>query len=377
MKVQVNRVELLTLLEKLKPAVPSRSTLPICTSVLLKAELFSRKLTVTANNLEFALVGECKAKVPDPGGMCVEYTKLLGFLKATKGELFTIEAKVQSEASRPSLSSAVFTSNGSSLTMKVDVPADFPPVPEVQGEKVLAYNLAEALGKVSYAIATEETRPVLCGVCFRPEEKVVKLAASDGFRLAVTPLKVKGELVEMIIPKTVVCAIKKLMVGNVTVTQHKDKASFEQKGLKIVCSLVIGTFPKYEQLIPTKTDHAVTVGRDELLDAVKTALSIAGNDREPIVRLRTKGKNLLVSHIEGDDKCEAKIPARGTVKIALNSKYIHELLRQADETVTIRTSDGNSPLVVKIQGAIHLLMPVMCQWEDDKPKVEVASVEQF
>ncbi|MFH1485828.1 MAG: hypothetical protein ABIH46_07135 [Chloroflexota bacterium] len=95
MKVVARRDDLLELLGKLNPAVPKKSLLPVCTSLLLKAG--QGRLMAVANSLEWCLSGSCKAKVVNGGAICVKAEPVLTFLKAVSAPSVTLIGQVKTQ----------------------------------------------------------------------------------------------------------------------------------------------------------------------------------------------------------------------------------------------------------------------------------------
>ena len=400
MKVVARRDDLLELLGKLNPAVPKKSHLPICTSVLLKAG--QGKLIAMANSLDWCLSASRKAKVVKGGAICVKPEPILAFLKAVSTPTVTLIGLVKTqkwterqshynkETSQfdyedvpKSRKVATFRIEAGTAATSLEgyVAQDFPPVPQVKGKPVTIRDLAHALAEVDYATSRDNSRPVLQGICFRPANKGTELAAADGFRLAITTIKPRGTLREMIVDNEALKLLKRLMPGTITVRQKEEKqkaadgqkattavtiASFEAGGLVLAVKPILGSFPAYSQLVP-KTNKLLLVDRKALAEAVRIVLAIKpANDR---IRLQTKGKNLLVSGQDGGSQSEVKVPARGKVQIAFNGQYLRELLQQVDdEKLALRTTEPSAPAVVKQNGTLHVIMPMFVQWDENKAK---------
>jgi DNA polymerase III sliding clamp (beta) subunit (PCNA family) len=384
-----SRHDLLELMGKLKAAVPKKGhylSLNVLRTVLLRTE--KGRLVATANKGDFCLTGSCKAKVTSGGSICVDAEPLTAFLKAVTSETVALSSSnklekwTEKEAywdeahnvqyrdvkkSRKLLS--VRLEAGSAATMiegrdQVFEAKDFPPVPRVKG-KSLTLTLAPALEAVDYAVATEATRPVLCGICFRQVKGKVELAAADGFRLAVTSVKTKGTLTkEMVVDAQALSVVKHLMPKVVTITQAMKKGvdadgkavttveavSFETAGMVLVARPIQSTYPNYPQLIPV-TKTGVTVAREAALGALKVIAGIKPEGEK--VCLQTKGKNLIFWAKGDAGRTEVKVPARGKAQIAFNLPYLRDIIQKVDSKVTLRTKSPSEPGVVKQNGTTH------------------------
>ncbi|MFH1485829.1 MAG: DNA polymerase III subunit beta [Chloroflexota bacterium] len=248
---------------------------------------------------------------------------------------------------------------------------------------MVVHNLAHALAEVDYATLHNDTNPILEGICFRPAKKgkATELVASDSFRLAITTIKPRGTLKEMVVDTKALKLVKQLMLGTITIRQKEEKqkagdgqkastaitlASFESGGLVLTVKPILGTFPNYSQVIP-KTNRLLVVERKALAEAVRVVMAIKPGNKQ--VRLQTKGQNLIVSSQDGESRSEVKVPAKGKVQIAFDAKCLGDLLHQVDgDKLALRTTTSAAPAVVRQNGTLHVLMPLFVQWDKNKAK---------
>ncbi|MFO7774130.1 MAG: DNA polymerase III subunit beta [Dehalococcoidia bacterium] len=350
MRATTQRMALLETLGKVKSAVPGKHLLPVCTSVLIRAG--GGEVTLVGTDLDVMLTASCKATVTRQGAVAVPPRALEAFLKGTKADTVALSLvnkkflKIEAEAT---------------TTLEGFEAENFPPALGVEGKAAEVTGLASALKGISYAMAKEDvSRPVLTGVCFTPDKGRIALAASDGFRLAETSVKVKGQLAQTIVPGKAVQLIEKLMPGKVSIHRDEKYISFIGDGLVLTTMFTYGTYPNYKQVIP-KNGSPLTVDSAALKDALSlAAITLPDNNA---VRLRTKGSNLVVS-TKNDEKgeTEAKVPAKGRVKIAFDARYFKDVLARASGPITLRTKNAQSPGVVKQNGTVHVLMPMHVEW---------------
>ena len=358
MKVTVERAALLEMLGKLMLVVKQRHTLPICETVHLAGS--DGGLKGTATDLERFLLTSTRAKVLKKGAICVRPQSLAVLLKAVDADKVTITAKgatVRVEAGRMSLS------------LESSPAEDFPPVPEVSGVEVVVPKLIEALGDVDYAVARDDARPVLSGVCFTPLESTLELAGADGFRLAITATLMRGSFEKAaIVPLETVRLLRKLTgaVG-MTIPTSRDKVLFKVGNITLISTLIQGSFPNYAQLVP-KGGTMLKVTSAEVQKALKVIRGM--KPASGIVRLQTKGKELCLWARTGDDgegSIEVKVPASGKVKIAFNLEYLSDLVSRAGDTLTLQTTTPSSPGKVRVGTTTHVIMPMVVQWDKPKP----------
>ncbi|OGO03296.1 MAG: DNA polymerase III subunit beta [Chloroflexi bacterium RBG_13_53_26] len=356
-------------------AVATRTTLPITNNVLIATE--QSRLRLTATNLEIAISCWIGAMVEEEGAITVPARVLIEFINSLPSEKIDLNLVGHSLE----LKCARFEARISGIDAE-----DFPPIPKVGDGKTYQIEpeaLRAAINQVVFATASEDTRPVLTGVCAEFEEETLTLAAADGFRLAVhkTPLTTPvEEKTEIIIPSRSLTELNRLLVDqkelvDIAINPNKSQVLFRLKDIEIVSQLLQGTFPNYRQLIPQGHSTRSTVSTPEFLRATKTA-SIFARDGNGIVRLQaTPGEGSKLGSMSisarseqvGDNVGEIDAQVEGeTAKIAFNGKYLIDVLSIIHEAqVALETTTPSSPGVIRPVGSdsyVHIIMPMFVQW---------------
>jgi DNA polymerase-3 subunit beta len=358
-------------------AVATRTTLPITNNVFLATD--EGRLKLVATNLEMAISCWIGAKIEEEGAITVPARLLTEFVSSLPND--TIDVSLSPQTKTLGLKCARFEARISGVDAK-----DFPPIPSIDegvATKVEVETLRKGINQVVFAAATEESRPVLTGVCAQFEGDSVTLAAADGFRLAVHKLPVSApvsEKTEVIIPARTLSELNRLMADDeeavdITLNPNKSQVLFRLKNIEMVSQLVQGTFPNYGQLIPQSYNTRVIVNIADFLRATKTA-SIFARDGSGIVRLvitpggeAAPGKLTVSARSEeiGDDVGEIDATVEGDEsKIAFNGKYLTDVLSVLSESqVALETTNPSSPGLIRPVGTdnyTHVVMPMFVQW---------------
>ena len=358
-------------------AVATRTTLPITQNVLLATD--DGRLKLVATNLEMAISCWIGAKIEEEGSITVPARLLTEFVSSLPSENIAVNLSPQTKTL--GLKCARFEARISGVDAK-----EFPPIPSVDegtNTKVEVEALRQAINQVVFAAATEESRPVLTGVCTQFEGSTLTLAAADGFRLAVFKMPIKSKVsqkIEVIIPARTLAELNRLIgddeeTVNVTLNPNKSQVLFRLKNTELVSQLVQGTFPNYSQLIPKSYNTRAIVNVAEFLRATKTA-SIFARDGSGIVRLvvtpgseSSPGKLAVSARSEeiGDDVGEIDATVEGVdAKIAFNGKYLTDVLSVLHESqVALETTNHSSPGLIRPVGTdnyTHVVMPMFVQW---------------
>lgn len=358
-------------------AVATRTTLPITQNVLISTD--QARLKLAATNLEIAISTWIGAQVEEEGALTIPARLLTEFVGSLPPEQIDISSVAQPKGL--ALKCARFEANINGTDAE-----DFPPVPTVESGvicKVDSQVLKDAITHVSFAAATEDSRPVLTGTKVEISGSDFTFASADGFRLAVY----KGQLAEpseedisFIIPARAFQEVSRLIGGQdshveFTVTPSKSQALFRLDNVEIVSQLIQGTFPNYSQLIPQGYETRVVADQEAFLRATRTA-SIFARDGSGIVRVQATGgdegapgKLSISSRAEelGDNQGEIDANVEGgEAKIAFNSKYLAEVLDVIGKgEVALEMTTPSSPGVLKPlnkEGYVHVVMPMFVQW---------------
>jgi DNA polymerase-3 subunit beta len=335
-------------------------------------------LKISATDLNMAMTTWIGAQVEEEGAITVPARLLSDFVNSLPPERIDIEATSQPVGIN--IKCVSFESNISGS------PADdFPPIPTVEGgtaAKIEPNVLREAIARVSFAAATEDSRPVLTGVKTEISGDDFKFAAADGFRLAVYSAKLAespSEDTEFLIPARVLNEISRLLgtqqkAVEFMVTTSSNQALFRVEDVEIVSSLIAGNFPNYNQLIPQSYTTRVVLNSDDFLRATRTA-AIFARDGSGIIRLQMgAGEEDAPGHLTvsssaeevGDNQGKLGAAVEGEdAKIAFNSKYLTDVLDVLNGQVAMEVSSPSSPGVLKpVEGDdyVHVVMPMFVQW---------------
>ncbi len=358
-------------------AVAARATLPITNNILLETD--QSRLKLVATNLEMAIVCWIGAKVEEEGTITIPAKLLTEFINSLPED--KVDIAMAPKTKTLSLRCARYEARISGMDAR-----DFPPIPTVEQGLITSIdveNLRQAISHVVFAAASDESRPVLTGVNIKFEGSTLTLAAADGFRLAVYKIHLSNPVpqkTEVIIPAKTMAELNRLMADQddpveMVLNPNKSQVLFKLKNIELVSQLIQGTFPQYEQLIPTAAGTRATVDVSEFLRATRTA-AIFARDGTGIVRLvinpggeLTPGKLTVSARSEeiGEDVGDIDAIVQGNeAKIAFNGKYLTDVLNVIKEAqVCLEATSPSSPGVIKPVGTdnyTHVVMPMFVQW---------------
>jgi DNA polymerase III subunit beta len=366
MKLTISKDQILLGLQAVQNIVSARTTLPILSNVLLKAE--GERLELTATDLDVTIACAVEATVGRPGSTTLPVKRFFGIVRELAAT--SIELEVDEKQA------CVITAGPSYYKINGLPAEEFPPLPRFAEKKRVMLpqeKLRSMLRKTSFAISTDETRFVLNGIFFSLKDHKVTMVATDGRRLALVdeevdiPVESDGEF---IVPTKAINELNRLLGtnGEVEVKFTDNQAAFslrDDKGgsVLIISKLIEGNYPNYRQVIPGETKERITLGREELLHALRRA-EIMTSEKSNSVKLAF-GKNNLSITANTPDVGEAResiaINYKGReIAIAFNPTYLMDPLKALEnDEVFLELIDELSPGVVKINGPfLYVLMPM-------------------
>ncbi len=365
MNLTITKEQIIAGLQAVQNVVSTRTTLPILSNVLLRAE--DGKVEFTATDLDVTVACKVEAKVTKPGATTVPVKKLFGIVRELNGEI-DIETDEKNVTS--------IRSGGSFFKINGLAADEFPPMPQFKDDKKVGLSqetVRAMLKKTSFAVSSDESRYVLNGIFISLKEGKMTLVATDGRRLALVDEEVElseKSAGEFIVPSKAVNELNRLLQdkGDVELKFGENQASFalkDDKGFSIllITKLIEGNYPNYRQVIPGEAKERIPLVREELLQALRRA-EIMTSEKANSVKL-TFGKNTLAITANSPEVGEARETLAVNYKgkelaIAFNPRYlIDPLAALSEDEVFIELIDELSPGVLKINGPfLYVVMPM-------------------
>jgi len=366
MNLTISKEQIINGLQAVQNVVSNRTTLPILSNVLLRAE--GDKLELTATDLDVTIACSVEAKVKKPGASTVPVKKLFGIVRELGNSEIDLEVDDKNICSIRS-GASFYKINGLSAE-------EFPPMPKFKEDKKVVLpqkTVKDMMKKTSFAISTDESRYVLNGIFISLKDHKMTMVATDGRRLAMVDEEVdvsEKSQGEFIAPAKAVNELNRLLQekGDVEVRYTDNQASFTLKDEKngsvlIITKLIEGNYPNYKQVIPNEVKERISLAREEFLHALRRA-EIMTSDKSNSVKM-TFGKNNLAITANSPEVGEAResiaINYKGKeMAIAFNPKYMIDPLNAlANDEVFIELIDELSPGVLKINGPfLYVVMPM-------------------
>lgn len=363
MEFVIKKSDLVRELQTVTGVVEKRATVPILANLLF--ETVGEGLQVGASDLETTIRGTAGAEVLNPGSVTLPAGKLHEIARSLP------DADVRFKLGERNLVHirCERTNYRISGQPRDEFPS-FPDVDEDTGIRVPGKQLHEMIERVAFAITTDDPRYALQGALLHMHEGTLTLVATDTHRLSYVSRKFEGvegpkEELKVIVPRKALTQVSKMTADlgddeEVTIGQAANNVFFVVRDHRLTTTLLEGTFPRYENVMPKTCDTILNADTDALLAAVKR-VSLLGNDhygRAVQVKL-SKGKLELQSKTEmGEANETLEVEYAGDeMAIGFNARYLLDFLsvvgtdqvrlefnpRKDGEAADARANPGDKP----------------------------------
>ncbi len=374
MKFEIQQEDLQKALDVIANVVPTKTTLPILTCILMEAA--DGRLTLSATNLDISITtGTDKVTIKDEGKVAIPAVKFVPFVRSLRSGSVVISQK----AKQIQLVSgkARMTEN----TMNVD---EYPALKELEdknGLDVEAAVLIDMINETSYSVSKDETRPALMGILWEVRPDSLTLVATDAHRLARSGRSMEWDVSsdrEMIVDTAGLRHLPRIVSsldqdetasGNITIFMGENQLSFRAGPTVLHARLLEGPFPDYNAVIPQDNDKFVTLDKADFSQTIRRVSITADRITSQIKLGIENGRMELSARGTEGSQSEDEIPVSydgEALEIGFNFVYLQDILKNIkSSSILLSLKDSQSATLIKPltedgdeTGVLCLLMPL-------------------
>ena len=354
--------EILEGISTVQKAITGKSTMPILEGIYIKTNEIS--LTLIGSDMDVSIQTTVNANIIEQGSIVIDakiFGEIIRKLPNATIKIETLENQIIRITCEKSVFDVVYMNTN-----------EFPELPEINEDLKISVKqniLKNMIKGTSFAIAQDETRPILQGILFEVKNKNLNLVALDGYRLAIKSEFLDTDIdIEVVIPGKTLNEVSKILedvddIVNITFTNNHILFNLEKT--KIISRLLEGKFINYNSLLPQEHKLLVDVNRQELQNAIERASLMAKDGNTNLIKLDIQQDNLIITSNSqlGKVREEMSIKLQGDeVQIAFNSRYLLDVLKNIeDDEVVMKMTSGISPCVIEEKNsdnAKYLVLPV-------------------
>lgn len=351
MKFVANREELFHGFQRVGGVISSSIQQPIYRNVRVEAQ--GEALHLSATDLEVGLrLTIAPVRVEEEGVALLPHARVSPILGATPDEEVTFSE---------SDGTAVIETSDSNFRILGEDPADFADVPELPADGVVEIDpdvLKYMIRRTAFAAATEKGRYALNGVLFViGADDSIELVAADGARLAhvrkkvSNPAETTGEFIVMTRGVEQLARMADYSKDPVRFAATETQFLAENSAGRMVCQLVEGQFPNYQEVIPSESKVKVELPVRELLSAVRRAGYLTTDQTRVVDFTFMEGSLAITAESPDVGRAEVRLGVEyegEEATIAFNPEFVEDVLAIVErEGVKMRFVDRRSPCVMK------------------------------
>ena len=371
MKVEILKENLKNGLSVVEKIVGKNFSLPILDNVLISTE--DNFLSLSSTDLETAIKLWVLTKIVKKGKVVVPAKFLSSFVSLLPNEKITLEEKKQG---------LYVECKNFKNTVQGFNPEEFPIIPEFKDAEFLEVDnrkFCSGLSGIVDVASPSQSRPEISGIYFIFSKNLIKIVATDSFRLAektiildspvkrdiafILPQKPAKEIINILGERE--GKLKIFFLSNQMMFQFPMK-EVDHPQVEVVSRLIEGEYPNYEEIIPKKFKTHIIVKRDEFLNQIKAASLFSGKINEVKIKIDEQKKEIEIFAQDpdiGESKSNITAKIEGEpIEVSFNHKFLIDgLLNIKSSEVIFDMSKEEGPCVLKPVGDasyIYVVMPI-------------------
>ena len=370
MKFSIKKEVLLNSLSIVSKALSSKNLIPILSGI--KFNLTQEGLFLSASDNDVSIetfIEKSKLEeVTETGSTVIQGKYILEIIRKLEGRVVNIElldnikvliSCVKSEFNLNSMDSSEFPN------LNIEEKKD--PIILKKAE------FRELINKTSFAVSSQETRPILTGINFSIENNKLECIATDSYRLAkkyIEISKIIKEEINVVIPgKNLIELTKILSEEEKDLEMHifTNKVLFKFDNTLFQSRVLSGTFPDVNRLIPNSFELEVTANAGEFYNVIDRASLLTSEKDKNIVKFECANKEVIVSSNSPEigrveEKMDVEKNNDNDIKIAFSARFMMDAIRTIDsKNVILKFNSDVKPIIVmdeKDESLLQLILPI-------------------
>lgn len=348
MKFSCEKIFLQTAVSTASRAVATKSTIPALEGVLLQA---GPQLTISGYNMQTGIRTTLDADITEEGALVLP-SRLFGeIIRRLPDDVITFASD---EGMNVRLTCGDAAYHITALSAE-----DYPELPEVEDQysiRLPQQLLHSMISETSFAVSTDEARPIHTGSLFEISESDLTVVSVDGFRLALRrePLEgTKGGSFYFVAPGSALNEVEKICGDTeeaAVITLGSRHLLFEIGGTQLICRRLEGEFLNYKSAIPRSNPITVTADTKSLISSIdRVSVVISEKQKSPIQCVFNEGRvSISAKTVNGEASDVCPIDGNGGgLTIGFNNRYLLDALKYAPaDSVRLEMNTGISPCVI-------------------------------
>ncbi len=363
MKVVCSKSNLISGLQIVSKAVPSKTTMSILECILVDAT--EGVIKFIANDMELGIQTIVEGNIEARGYIAIDAKIFVDIVRKLPDNAVTIESDSSNKVII-SCEKAKFNLIG----RKGDDFTYLPSIEKVDGVSVSQFTLRNIIQQTIFSISENDANKMMAGELFEVDGDILKLVSLDGHRISIRKVKLSEEYSykKVIVPGKALSEISKILGDSTEKIVHiyfTDKhILFEFDNTVVVSRLIEGEYFSIDQMLSSDYETKMSINRKELLDCIDRAtLLVKEGDKKPvIISITDTNMELKIKSTIGSMDEVIDIDKQGKdLMIGFNPKFLIDALRAIeDEVVDIYLVNPKAPCFIRDKESTYtyLVLPV-------------------
>ena len=363
MKIVCSKADLLSGVQTVSKAVPSKTTMSILECILIDAT--NGQIKLTANDMEIGIETIIDGDIVEKGIIALEAKVFSDIVRKLPDSDITLETDSNYKTT--------ITSDKAKFNIIGKSGEDFSYLPEIEkndGIVVSQFTLKEVVRQTIFSIADNDNNKLMTGELFEIKDNELKVVSLDGHRISIRKIQLKNsyDYKKVVVPGKTLNEVSKILSGdtdkNVNIFFTDKHIVFEFDRTIVVSRLIEGEYFRIEQMLSSDYETKVHINKKELLDCIDRAtLLVKEGDKKPIIMdITDDNMELKMNSIVGSMDENIEINKTGKdLMIGFNPKFMIDALRVIDdEDITMYLVNPKAPCFIKNEkeSYIYLILPV-------------------
>ena len=396
MKWSIEKGVIIDALNNVTKALSQRTTIPVLNGIVF--DVSEKGIELMASDTELTIkvmIEEKDIKYLEGSGKIIIQSKyFLDMIRKMPADVidFEIEDNLKIKISTPN----------NQYRLNCYNPMDYPNINMERGSDAInikASVLREIINQTSYALSTQEVRPLLTGINIKITGNTLECVATDSYRLAkkcviFNDLKINGDILEciatdsyrlskknikldspveklvnIVIPGRSITELEKIISDDEDVEIHvfTNKILFIYKNISVQSNLLSGSYPETSHFIPNDFAYMINLNLKEFYDAVDRASILAQNKERNIIKMHIEDKDMVITSSSSElgiaeEKLHIDCNNKEKIEISFSSRYMMDALKVIKEdNILLLINTDDKPILIKPvtdETLLELILPV-------------------
>lgn len=369
MKWTIEKNIILEALNSVTKALSQRTTIPVLNGIVF--DVSSKGIELLASDSELTikvLIPEKDIKMLEGNGRIIIQSKyFVDMIRKMPSDLidFEVEDNLKIKISTPN----------NQYRLNCYNPMEYPNISLEKSKYVIniqSQTLRDIISQTSYALSTQEVRPLLTGINLKINGDILECICTDSYRLSKKNIKLDSPVdkqVNIVIPGRSITELEKIIVDDVNVEMYvfTNKILFVYKNIYVQSNLLSGTYPETSHFIPNDFGYMINLNMKEFYDAVDRAALLAQNKEKNIIKMHIQDKEMIITSTSNElgnaeEKLHIDCNNKEKIEISFSSKFMMDALKVIKEdNILLLLNTDDKPILIKPvtdESLTELILPI-------------------